>query len=91
MDCMNLDKAELFTSETLIKLRDAYSRNIQISDAAFVGLLQDMLNTPAWRSDCESRGGICADSDCMCNKRIISQHINIYLDRPGILLVYSHN
>jgi len=46
MDCLNLDNTELFTSETLFKLHDAYSRNVQISDAAFVDLLQEMLNTP---------------------------------------------
>jgi hypothetical protein len=45
MDTLNLDDATLFTSEVLIKLRDAYARNIEISDANFIGLLQDMLNT----------------------------------------------
>lgn len=46
MDTLNLDDTSLFTSDTLIKLRDAYARNIEISDATFVCLIQDLLNTP---------------------------------------------
>ena len=46
MDTLNLNKVELFTAETLKKLRDAYLQNVELSDAAFITLIQEMLNTP---------------------------------------------
>lgn len=46
MDSINLEQSDLFTADVLKKLRDAYMRNIELTDANFVMLIQDMLNTP---------------------------------------------
>jgi hypothetical protein len=50
MDSIQLEQSHLFTAETLKKLRDAYRRNVKLTDASFVELLQDMLNTPGVES-----------------------------------------
>ncbi|MBD3669346.1 MAG: BLUF domain-containing protein [Gammaproteobacteria bacterium] len=46
MQPINLETSSLFETKVLKKLRDAYMHNLQISDASFVMLIQDILNTP---------------------------------------------
>ena len=50
MDSVNLNNTTLFTPEIIRKLCDAYTKNIQMKDASFVALIQDMLNTPGIES-----------------------------------------
>ena len=46
MATINLHDEELFTQETLTKLLEAYRKNVRISDAGFVVVLQSLLNNP---------------------------------------------
>lgn len=46
MDTLNLDQQDIFNTENIKILRDAYQRNIDISDAMFITLLKDFFNHP---------------------------------------------